>query len=482
MDRQIRKVVIVLMVMFFILFAKLNDLQVVRADKLATAPGNTRAITRDFNRERGVIQTADGAIVAQSLPVDDEFERLRTYPEGALFAHISGYFSFTYGTEGVERTYNKDLAGRTAALSKPTDILSDRTRTGTVVLTLTKSLQQVAKDALGNRTGAVVALNPTDGAVLAMWSNPSFDPNPLAVHDQKAVQSSYTSLTADAGKPMLPRAFRRSYAPGSTFKVVTAAAALERRPELAMKAYPSLRQLDLPQTTTDLPNFGGSSCGGTLPDLLRVSCNTGFAQLGLDMGAESLAGEADDFGFNQKPPLDLPATATSTFPGVDTFRQDQPALAKSAIGQQDVAATPLQMALVAAGVGNGGVIMKPHVMAEVRDSEGGVVRTYQPEQWLKAMEPQNAAALRDMMITVVNNGTASRAAVPGVQVAAKTGTAQTVGDNSHAWLLAFAPAVQPTVAVAVIVESQPGLGDTVTGGRIAAPIAQAVLKAALGTP
>jgi len=482
MDRQIRKVAVVLMAMFFILFAKLNDLQVVRADKLASAPGNTRTITRDFSRERGVIQTSDGAIVAQSVPVDDDFERLRTYPEGALFAHIGGYFSFTYGTEGVERTYNADLAGRSVEFRKLTDVFADRTSTGTVVLTLSKALQQVARDALGNRTGAVVALNPTDGAVLAMWSNPSFDPNPLAAHDQKAVQASWTSLQADAGKPLLPRAFRRSYAPGSTFKVVTAAAALERRQDLVVKPYPSLRQLDLPQTNVDLPNFGGSSCGGTLPDLLRVSCNTGFAQLGLDMGAESLAGEAGDFGFNSKPPLDLPATATSTFPGVEAFRQDLPALAKSAIGQQDVAATPLQMALVAAGVANGGVIMKPHVMAEVRNSEGGLVRSYQSEQWLKAMEPQNAATLRDMMITVVNNGTAGRAAVPGVQVAAKTGTAQTVGNNAHAWLIAFAPAAQPTVAVAVIVESQPGLGDTVTGGRIAAPIAQAVLKAALGTP
>ncbi|HEX2700125.1 MAG TPA: penicillin-binding transpeptidase domain-containing protein [Acidimicrobiales bacterium] len=481
MDRQIRKLAVVLIVMFFILFAKLNDLQVVRADKLATAPGNTRAIVRDFSRERGVIQTADGAIVAQSVPSNDDFERLRQYPEGALFAHVGGYFSFTYGTEGVERTFNADLAGRSVGLKKLTDLVTDRTRTGNVTLTLSKALQQVARDALGNRTGAVVALNPTDGAVLAMWSNPSFDPNPLAAHDQKAVQAAWTSLQDDPGKPLLPRAYRRSYAPGSTFKVVTAAATLERHPELATKPYPVLRDLDLPQTDANLPNFGKSACGGTLPDLLRVSCNTGFAQLGLDMGAEALAGEAGDFGFNTKPPLDLPAVARSTFPDVAAFRQDQPALAKSAIGQQDVAATPLQMALVAAGVANGGVIMKPHVLAEVRDSEGELVRSAQPAQWMKAMEPQNAAALRDMMITVVNNGTAGRAAVPGVQVAAKTGTAQTVGDNSHAWLIAFAPAEQPRVAVAVIVESQPGLGDTVTGGRIAAPIAQAVLKAALGT-
>ena len=482
MDNQIRKLGIVLLVLFFVLFVKLNDLQVVRAGKLATAPGNTRAITRDFSRERGVIQTSDGAIVAQSVPSSDAFERLRQYPEGELFAHVGGYFSFTYGTEGVERTYNAELAGRSVGIKKLTDVLADRTRTGNVTLTLSKGLQQVARDALGNRTGAVVALNPTDGAVLAMWSFPSFDPNPLAGHDQKGVQATWTALQDSAAKPLLPRAYRRSYAPGSTFKVVTAAASLERRPELAVKRYPVLRELDLPQTDVNLPNFEGGSCGGALADLLRVSCNTGFAQMGLDLGPEALAGEAGDFGFGAKPPLDLPAVARSVFPDAGAFRQDLPALAKSAIGQQDVNATPLQMALVAAGVANGGVIMKPHVMAEVRDSEGEAVRSYEPGPWMKAMDPEHAASLRDMMVSVVNQGTARRAAVPGVQVAAKTGTAQTVGDNSHAWLIAFAPAEQPRVAVAVIVESQPGLGDTVTGGRIAAPIAQAVLKAALGTP
>jgi peptidoglycan glycosyltransferase len=482
MDRQIRRLGLVLLAMFLALFIKLNDLQVVRADRLASAPGNTRQAVRDFSRERGVIQTADGAVVAQSVPVDDEFERLRQYPEKELFAHITGWFSFTYGAEGVERTYNDDLAGRSVALRRLSDVLSDRVRTGNVTLTLSKKVQEVARDALGTRKGAVVALNPTDGAVLALWSYPSFDPNPLAGHDQAAVQAAWGELEAKPDQPLLPRAYRRSYAPGSTFKVVTAAAALERRTDLVGKAYPTMRELDLPQTDANLPNFGDGNCGGVLPDLLRVSCNTGFAQMGIDMGGEALAGQAGDFGFNRRPPLDLPAVARSVFPDAGSFRQDIPGLAKSAIGQQDVAATPLQMALVAAGVANGGVVMKPHVMAEVRDDEGEVVRSYQPEGWTTAMSAQSAAALRDMMVNVVNGGTAGQAAVPGTQVAAKTGTAQTVGDNSHAWLIGFAPADAPRVAVAVIVESQPGLGDTVTGGRIAAPIARAVLSAALATP
>ncbi|MEO7837465.1 MAG: penicillin-binding protein 2, partial [Acidimicrobiales bacterium] len=459
MDRQIRRLGLVLAALFLTLFIRLNDLQVFRANQLATAPGNTRTVVRDFSRERGVIQSADGAIIAKSVPTDDAFKRQREYPEGDLFAHISGYFSFTYGTEGVERTYAADLAGRSVALKRPSDLFSDRVRTGNVTLTVSKALQQVARDALGARKGSVVAINPTDGAVLAMWSFPSFGPAPLAAHDQKAVQAAYATLQADPAKPLLPRSYRERYPPGSTFKVVTAAAALERAPDLASKAYPSLRALDLPQTDRDLPNFGNSTCGGVLGDLLRVSCNTGFAQLGLDLGAEKLSGEASEFGFGARAPLDLPALATSAFPDASSFERDLPALAKSAIGQQDVSATPLQMALVAAGVANGGVIMKPHVMAEIRDDEGAVVKRWEPGPWKQAMSAQNAGTLRDLMVQVVNSGTGRRAAVPGVQVAGKTGTAQTVGENAHAWMIAFAPAEAPRVAVAVIVESQAGLGD-----------------------
>ncbi|MDP9070719.1 MAG: penicillin-binding protein 2 [Actinomycetota bacterium] len=482
MDRQVRRLGLALLVLFCALFLQLNYLHVVRADKLANAPGNNRNAVRDFSRERGTIETLDGTVLAESVPTDDVFKRLRRYPEGELFAHVAGYFSFTFGTDGVERTYNDDLAGRSVPLRRLRDVLSEDVRTGNVILTLSKSLQQVARDQLGRRKGAVVAINPTDGAVLAMWSYPSFDPNPLAAHNQRPVQEAWQSLQAAPDKPLLARSFRERYPPGSTFKVVTAAAALDRAPELRSKDYPRLRDLDLPQTDRNLPNFGGSSCGGDLPALLKVSCNTGFAQMGLDLGADKLAGEARDFGFAAQPPLDLPAVARSVFAEASSFARDKPALAKSAIGQQDVSATPLQMALVAAGVANGGVVMKPHVMKEVRDSEGEVVRSWRPEPWTRAMSPDSAAALGEMMVGVVNGGTATRAAVPGAQVAAKTGTAQTTGDNSHAWIIAFAPAEAPRVAVAVIVESQPGLGDTVTGGRVAAPIAQAVLRAALASP
>jgi peptidoglycan glycosyltransferase len=480
MDRQIKRIGLAMLILFSVLFLKLNQIHVVDADELANAPGNTRKATKDFSRDRGVIVSADDVVLAQSTPTDDVFKRQRQYPEGELFAHLTGYFSFTYGAEGLEKEYNDDLAGRTGPLRGVRDLLADRVSTGNVKITVSKKLQQVAKDALGNRKGAVVALNPTDGAVLAMWSFPSFDPNPLAGHSQATVQQTWQALNDNAERPLLARSYRQTYPPGSTFKVVTAAAALDKAPDLVGKPYPVERAFTPPQTKRSLPNFGGGACGGALTDLLRVSCNTGFARMGLDLGADKMSSQAEAFGFNKRPPLDVsPAPAESVFPEAGEFKQDLPALAQSAIGQRDVRATPLQMALVAAGIANGGTVMKPRLLAEIRDSEGAVVRTGGAEPWQRAMSPASAAALRDMMVAVVNNGTAGRAAVPGVQVAAKTGTAQTVGDNSHAWLIAFAPAEAPRIAVAVIVESQPGLGDNVTGGRVAAPIASALIRAAL---
>jgi penicillin-binding protein A len=480
MRKQVQRLGLALLGLFVALFAQLNYVQVVRADRLNDDPRNTRTATKDFARARGFIQTADGVVLAESVPVDSVFERLRRYPEGPLFAHISGYFSFTFGTEGVERTYASELSGRAleVRLERIEDLISEKDVTGNVTLTLRKSLQQVARDALGERKGSVVALDPRNGAVLAMWSFPSYDPSPLSAHDQEAVQAAWNALQTDPNKPLLPRAYRQRYFPGSTYKVVTAAAALDHMPELATKNYPVLRELDLPQTNRTLPNFGGGRCGGTLPQLLRVSCNTGFGQMGLDLGAENMAAEAEAFGFNQRPPLDLPVVAASLFPEAGEFRQNLPALAQSAIGQQDVAASPLHMAIIAGAIGNGGVAMKPHVMAEIRDSEGELVRRYDEGEWKRFTSAATAGAVRDMMVGVVNAGTARGAAVPGVQVAAKTGTAQTTGDDAHAWLIAFAPAEAPTVAVAVIVESQPGVSEA-TGGRVAAPIARAVMQAAL---
>lgn len=482
MNRQIRRVGVALMVLFGALFVQLNYLQVLRASEYSNDPRNTRTAVRDFARPRGQIVTADGVVVARSAPTSGAFERLREYPEKDLFAHVTGFFSFTFGASGVERRYNDELAGRDLGIESLKDVLVDRTVTGDVFLTIPKSLQQLAKDTLGQRKGAIVVLDATSGAVRALWSFPSYDPNALSAHDQKGVQQAWALLTASPDQPMLGRTYQRAFAPGSTFKVVTSAAAIERKPELVGKVYPTLRELDLPLTNQNLRNFGGGSCGGALPDLLRVSCNTGFAQMGLDLGAEALVSEARDFGFDSRPPLDLTTVRNSAIPDVEDFVRNEPALAQSAIGQRDVRATPLQMALVAAAITNGGVIMSPHVLGEVHDSDGELVRRADNEPWRTATSPQTAQQLRDLMINVVEHGTGTRAKVPGAIVGGKTGTAQTADDKGdHAWFIGFGERADngQKVAVAVLVESQPGVTEA-TGGRVAAPMAQTMIKAALG--
>ncbi len=481
MNRQIRQLGGAMVILFIVLFVALNNTQVVRASALTNNPLNNRNAVRDFAAPRGVIKSADGVTLADSVPSNDTYEQLRQYPEGALFGQLTGFFSFTYGQEGVEKTYNDDLTGKTYALKNIGDLLTDRVRTNDVTLSVTKQLQQTSREALGDRKGAVVALDPKTGAVLALWSNPSYDPTPFASHDFKAVQKGRASLLADKNKPMLPRAFRESYAPGSTEKVVTASAAFDHKPELTTTRYPVNRFIPLPQSDKTLSNFGDESCGGTIADLLRVSCNTGFAKMGIDLGGDNLAAEANAFGYNSQPPLDLPSAAKSRFPSADKLRRNAPARAYSAIGQQDVSATPLQMALVASAIANDGNIMAPHVMKDVRDSHGDVVRSAKPQVWQKATSKNTADQVKKLMIEVANRGTATAARIPGVQVAAKTGTAQTDRGLLHAWLISFAPADDPKIAVAVILENQPGFDDT-TGGRLAAPIAQKVMKTALGIP
>jgi peptidoglycan glycosyltransferase len=482
MNRQIRLVGVGIVVLFLLLFLQLNYLQVVRANSLNHHPLNARLALARFNTKRGDIVSADGKVLAHSQPTSDQFKYLRTYPEGDLFAQVTGYFSFTYGEDGAERSFDADLTGANAPFKLPSlrDLTVQRDKSQTVTLTLSDKLQRAARRALGNRKGSVVAIDPSTGAILALWSNPSFDPNALAAHDQNQVRSYWEAANANPDKPLLPRSYRERFFPGSTFKMVTSSAVYERKPDLATKPYPFLSALPLPQTNGQvLRNFGGEVCGGLLPELFRVSCNTGFAQIGLDLGGPPLAGEAADYGFNKTPPLDLPAVAKSFFPPGDSFVHDQPGLAKSAIGQENVAATPLQMALIASAIANNGVIMRPHILARVNNSEGQVVRTYQPSPWIRATSPQTAAQMTQLMVSVVQNGTGTAAQIPGVQVAGKTGTAQTGNNTIHAWFACFAPSAQPKIAVAVLVENQPESNEA-TGGAIAAPIAKAVLQAALG--
>jgi peptidoglycan glycosyltransferase len=481
-NRQVRRVGIAVVGCFVALFLQLNYLQVVRADSLANNPRNVRAVKRAFSDPRGEILTADGTIVARSEPVDDQFERLRTYPSGPLFAHVSGFFSFNFGASGVEHAYNEDMSGRRPEeqFRNLGDWLIGKERTGDAVLTLSNAAQQAARDALGDRKGSVVVLDPSTGELVALWSFPSFDPSPLSAHSAKAAQEAFDGYTKDPTNPMLARAYRERYAPGSTFKVVTAATAIETGTATPQTGYPVLRFLDLPQSDKQLHNFGNSACGGTMAESFRRSCNTTFGRIGLDLG-EKLVDGMKAFGITEDVPFDLPE-APSAGPAPGSFGRNQPSFANAAIGQGDIAVTPLQMATVAGAIANGGVLMAPHVVREIRDPDGRVVRRIGPAEWKRAVSPTTAAAVTEMMKDVVRAGTGTAAAVPGYTVAGKTGTAEAPGGPPHAWFIGFAPAEAPRFAIAVIVERGGDLGDEATGGRVAAPVAGKVLAKLLALP
>ena len=497
MQRPIKHVVIVLLGCFTLLFIQINRIQVFDSDSLEANPANSRTIQGDFERPRGRIITRDDVVVAESVPTpEDPSTEQRVYPEGSLYAHVSGYISLNQGADGVERTYNDALIGQTASqeLSGLTDLLSGTNPKGDVRLTLQDGMQRTARDALGERRGSVVALDPVTGEIYAMWSFPSYDPNRIAVGGGLGNEA-WTELVNADGNPVRPKPYRDIYFPGSTFKVITAAAALENGAvSITAPEFDAVDGYLPPLTERPLGNFGGSTCGGNLVEVLVVSCNTAFAQVGAELlGPSVMVDTAERFGFNQAPPLDLPTPVDSRFP-TDFGSQvsgptaeipagvyeNTPALAQSAIGQNDVQATPLQMALVAAAVANAGQMPVPHVMLNVEDSESGdVTSSYDNETWLRAMSTETAADLTTAMIAVAERGTAQAAAVDGLVVGAKTGTAELGTDPpaSHAWVIAFAGrANEPAgLAVAVLVEAQDGVSEQ-TGGQVAAPIARALFQ------
>jgi penicillin-binding protein A len=486
-NHAIRRVGMVVVVLFVAVAAQITYLQLVRANTLNRDPNNIRRVTRDFVRDRGDIVSADGAVLARSVPTKDQWKFQREYPLGSLFGHVTGFQSITLGNTGVERQYDSELLGRDVLLQTHTlaGLLDTHNPTGTVVLTLNRAAQQVAKDALRNRRGSVVVLDVKTGGIVAMYSNPAFDPTPLASHNASAVQKFFTTLEALPIHPDLPRAYRERYPAGSTFKVLTTAVALDAGIVNPATPFPRVTNIPLPLSNKTLSNFGGENCGGTLAESFTVSCNTTFARIGLTLG-DRLAQGITAFGINAPPPpIDLnPGAASSVGPVNGTFRDNQPFFALGAIGQGDVAVTPLEMALVAESVADDGVMMVPHVMSEIRASDGTVVRRYHQRVWRRTMHAGTAAILNGFMRSVVSdpNGTGTAARIPGITVAGKTGTAEAPGGPPHAWFIAFAPAEAPRYAIAVLVERGGDAGSEATGGRVAAPVAAQVLTALLKGP
>ncbi|MGI8775770.1 MAG: peptidoglycan D,D-transpeptidase FtsI family protein [Actinomycetota bacterium] len=482
MQRQIRRVGITLLIAFLAVFAQLNYIQIFAARDIASNPANIRALLREYSIKRGDILTRDGTQIATSTATNDRLKYLREYPEGELFGHLTGFYSVLYGRDRAESAYNDELLGDVGVLSMQDirDRLFDSGEQGDdVVLTLNSQLQKVAREALGDNRGSVVALDPSTGAVKAMWSNPSYDPGPLADHNTKKERKYWRSLKPRSRtSPLIPLATSRVYPPGSTFKVVSTIAALESGKYKPDSTFPDPDEIELPLTDNTLTNFTRTSCtGGPEIDLftaLEISCDTTYGLIGLEI-PDQVRETAEAFGFNERLPFDL-TNAVSVFPEIPD--EEEPLRAYAGIGQGDVSASPLQMALVAAGVANDGTLMEPRLVHQIIDPSGGVVRESRPQEMSTPMSRSTARTVRDMMVAVVESGTGTNAQIPGIQVAGKTGTSQTAeGADPHAWFIAFAPAEDPEIAVAVIVENGGSVGSEATGGALAAPIAKRLIEA-----
>lgn len=488
MNKPLKHVALVGFVMFALLFGSTSWIQYFQAQNLNEHELNNRTLLDELSRERGPI-LVDGTPIAYSVPVDDQYEFQRTYgAEGMpaeVYAGITGFFSITSGATGLEKTEHSMLSGTDDALfyENISSLLTGQDPAGAAIeLTINPAAQKAAWDALGGQNGAVAAIDPSTGDVLALVSTPGWDPNAIATHDRDSALSSYEQLIADEDNPAYNRAIGGNlYPPGSTFKIVTAAAALESGDYTPDSMLEGPAQLPLPQTSATIGNSGGGACGNgttSLHDALRTSCNTAFASLGMELGSDTMSEQASKFGFGEG--LDIPLSVTaSSFPS-DT---NEPQLAQSALGQFEVRSTPLQMAMVSAAIANDGALMHPQLIDQVRNSRTlDLISEPSPRELSRAVSSDTAESLTTMMTSVVDSGTGTAGAIEGVDVAAKTGTAQHAeGAAPHAWFTSFAPADDPRVAVAVVVESGGNAGSEAYGGSTSGPIAKAVMEAVINS-
>ncbi|MFI8433152.1 penicillin-binding transpeptidase domain-containing protein [Streptomyces sp. NPDC079020] len=483
MIRYIRRAAAFCLLLLVALLLNAARVQVFEADELNDNSANRRNTIDRYDQPRGNILVGARAVTG-SEDTGEQLAYERTYSHGPLYAPVTGYASQTYGTTLLENAEDGILSG-TDSLLAPLPLWNEITRSrqpgGDVVTTIKDSMQRAAYEGLSGRRGAVAAVEPSTGRILALVSTPSYDPERLSGTGPE-VTDAWARLNAATSRPMLNRAIRQTYPPGSAFKIVTAAAALDARvvtdPDAATDT-PS--PYVLPGTTTTLPNEASGCDEASLAEAIRVSCNTVMAHLGVEVGLDGMVKAVEKFGFNDDG-LRIPSgVAKSNF---DTdMSEDQ--LALSSIGQFDTTATPLQMVMVASAVANGGDLRYPHLVDRTTTHDGDTVRQQGSRSYHQAMNPSTAVQLQRMMVDVVENGTGSNAAIDGVRVGGKTGTAQHGIDNSgtpYAWFISWAQAPdsgRPAVAVAVVVEDASADRADISGGGSAAPIARAVMEAAL---
>ena len=498
MNRQIRQVAFLVLVMFTALSLSVTSVQglarpaiwePLSSNGALNSDGrNSRTVNREFGTDRGPILLADKTTIVSTEKSDDgqgSDDYQRVYANGPLYAPVTGYFSPAFASmTGLEREANSVLNGDDPSLFSSrikTLVTGGSQKGGAVELTINPEIQQAAYEALGNREGAVVALDPSTGAILAMVSSPSYDPNQFASHDANAVTEISTTLSEDSSRPLDNRAIAGNrYPPGSTFKIITTAAALRTGKITPDQEVDAPDTITLPGTSHSLENYGGESCGNgrtSFSHAFAESCNTPFAQLAMDVGEEELAEEAHNWGFDSK--LSIPLTVTpSTYPDNDSQAQT----AMAGIGQASVQATPMMMAMVAATVANNGEQMTPYLVSRTLDPDLNEVDTTSKKVARTPIDPATAKSLSSLMQTAVTDGTGNTAQVAGVQVAGKTGTAETGSDTGPTtWFVGFAGTDinKPQIALAVVLDGNAETEDNATGGKVAGPIAAQVIDAAV---
>ena len=483
MTKELRRLSIVMLFMFISLFAATSWIQVVEADSLAQNPNNRRTLLDSYEIQRGSIIVDDVAI-ASSTPSDDTYQFQRVYTDASVWAPVTGYFNpALQSATGIERAMNADLSGTgsSAFFAEIERILSGQPQSGfSVELSLDTAAQTAAYQALDGLNGAVVAIEPKTGRILAMVSTPGFDTNQLATHDADAANATYDQLIDDPTKPLSNRAIAGDLnPPGSTFKLVVAAAAYESGNWTPDSTLPNPARYTLPGSTNTVANAWGGTCGSgdtvTISEAIRLSCNIPMAELAVELGDDAIREMAEKFGFNKSFSTPLESTPSSYPRALDDAQT-----ALTGFGQGQVTATPLQIAMVAAGIANDGVVMNPRLVDTVIGNDLSVVRAYDDSEFGRAFDGTIADQITASMVASVSNGAAQGARIDGVDVAGKTGTTENGNKPYTLWFTGFAPANDPEVAVAVLVEDGGGQGQSGSGDTIAAPIAKKVIEAVLG--
>lgn len=482
MNKPLRRIAIFCGILVFALMIRDNWIQYVRADELNTHKFNRRVLIERYASERGNI-IVDGKPVTGSIETDDtDFKYKRTYVNGPMWAPVTGYASQVFDASQIEKLEDGLLTGNSDQLFFDRTMAmftGDKKKGGNVVTTLNGKAQKAAYEGLGDKKGAVAAIDPKTGKILALASTPSYDPSSFAGRLKKD-EEAWVSLGKDPDKPMLNRALRETYPPGSTFKVVTAAAALEHGAVDDIDAPTDTPEpYILPGTRTPMVNHADGCENASLNRAMEVSCNSVFAKLGDDVTRDKMVETAEKFGFNN-PEIDTPVRASAS---VYDKKMSRDGNAQSSIGQFNTAATPLQMAMVTAAIANDGKLMKPYMVDQLEAPNLDVIEKTEPEEMSRPLSQENAQLLQQMMENVVENGTGTNAAIDGVTVGGKTGTAQHGENNSknpYAWFISYAKDDNGSpVAVAVVVEDSNARRDDISGGGLAAPIAKSVMQAVL---